>query len=62
MSDTNQKSGSNSVLAFLVGALIVAVIGLAWFVYSGEQDDGLSITVEGVDGAAEAVEDAVTGN
>ncbi len=61
---TETKTGSGSTgLAFIVGALVVVVAVLAYFMFGGTNDsDDLTITVEGagsaVEGAAAAVEGA----
>jgi hypothetical protein len=56
-------------MGFVVGALVVVVAGLAYFMFAGGDvggSDDVNITVEGagaaVEGAAEAVEGTVEGN
>ncbi|WP_306116687.1 MULTISPECIES: hypothetical protein [unclassified Roseovarius] len=66
MSDQSQTtSGSSSnMLAFIVGALVVAVGVLGWIVYGGGDLDGsddVTISIEGGGEAVEAIEGAVTG-
>lgn len=64
-------SGGNSGLAFVVGALVVVVAVLAWFMFAGADGgrDDVNIIIEGagaaIEGAAQAVEGAaeeVSGN
>lgn len=55
---SEQTSNSNSGLAFVVGALVVLVGGLIWWIATNQSNDGdVTISVEGV---GEAVESAVT--
>ncbi|QIE44964.1 hypothetical protein G5B38_05165 [Pseudohalocynthiibacter aestuariivivens] len=61
-SETTRNSG-NGFLAFVVGGLVVAVGVMAWLLYGGgEANDDVNISIEGAAPAAEAVEDAVTGD
>ena len=67
MSSQNSRGGSggSGFLAFIVGGLVVAVLVLGWMFYSGADLDGsddVTISIEGGGEAAEAVEEAVTGN
>ncbi len=60
----NSSSGTNSGLAFIVGALVVVVAVLGYFVWTGaEQSDDLTISIDGggtaMQEAGEAIEDAV---
>ena len=64
-SNTGTGNNSNSVLAFIVGALVVAVVVLGFALYNGMdfgQDDDINISIEGAGHAAEqtgeALEDA----
>lgn len=64
---TSTTSGGSTGLAFVVGALVVVVGVLAWFIISGADAgrDDVNINIEGagsaVEGAAQAVEDAAEG-
>lgn len=67
----SSTSGGNSGLAFVVGALVVVVAVLAWFMFAGADGgrDDVNISIEGagaaIEGAAQAVEGAaedVSGN
>ncbi|MEM1302047.1 MAG: hypothetical protein AAGH17_05640 [Pseudomonadota bacterium] len=60
--NTNLQNSGNTGLAFIVGAPVVLVGGLLWYVLSGQQQDAndVTISVEGVGEAAQAIEDAVT--
>ncbi|WP_272005175.1 hypothetical protein [Roseovarius sp. ZX-A-9] len=65
MSDQVQSGQrqSNGFLAFIVGGLVVAVGVIGWLLYDGgTSSDDVTISIEGAAPAAEAVEDAVTGN
>ena len=73
-SHTEKAGGAG--MGFLIGALAVAVVVMAYFLFSGadvSSGDDVTVTVEGagsalesaadaVEGAAEEVEGAVTGN
>nr|WP_325252069.1 hypothetical protein [Amylibacter sp.] len=41
----SEESRSNPALAFIVGALVVAVAGLGWYVYSGGGGDKADIEI-----------------
>ena len=59
---TTTKTGGNSALAFIVGALVVAVLVLAYFMFAaGESSDDLTVTVEGAGAAVESVGSAADG-
>lgn len=63
-SNTGTDNSSNSVLAFIVGALVVAVVVLGFALYSGMdfgQDDDISISIEGAGPAAEQAGEALEG-
>lgn len=55
------SGGGNSGLAFIVGALVVAVGVMAYVMYSGGGSDDADISIS-LDGAGDAVEEAVSGN
>ena len=67
----NKTSGTTT--GFIIGALLVLALVLGYFVFSGANpftsSDDINVTVEGagaaanaVEGAADAVKDAATGN
>ncbi|WP_299782519.1 hypothetical protein [uncultured Roseobacter sp.] len=58
MSDQSSSSGSNTGIAFIVGALVVVVAILAYFMLAG----GEAVSVEGPDTALESAAEAVSGN
>lgn len=63
-SNTGTGNSSNSVLAIIVGALVVAVVVLGFALYSGMdfgQDDDISISIEGAGPAAEQAGEALEG-
>lgn len=67
MSDQTQNNSQsgNSMLAFIVGALVVAVGVLGWIVYGGGDLDGsddVTISIEGGGAAVEAIEGVVSGS
>lgn len=65
---TTTHSGAGAGMGIVVGALVVVVAILAYFVFAGEQggSDELTISVEGagaaVESAAEGAADAVSGD
>ena len=46
--DPRKPSGSNNTLYFIVGALVVAVLIIGWFMYGGEDEmpDTVETTIE----------------
>jgi hypothetical protein len=67
----NKTSGTST--GFIIGALLVVALVLGYFVFSGanpfDTSNDVNVTVEGagaaanaVEGAADAVKDAATGN
>ncbi len=63
-SNTGTGNNSNSVLAFIVGALVVAVVVLGFALYNGMdfgQDDDINISIEGAGPAAEQAGEALEG-
>lgn len=55
-----QSSGGSTGMAFIVGALVVAVGVLAWLFYAeAESSDDLTVTIEGGGSAIESVTGAV---
>lgn len=58
MSDQSNSSGGNTGIAFIVGALVVVVAILAYFMLAG----GEAVSVEGPDTALEGAAEAVSGN
>lgn len=60
--DPETQTESNSGLAFIVGGLVVAVIVLAFVLFSGrDESDDLTVTIEGGGDAVESVGDAAEG-
>lgn len=64
---TTTTTGGGTGMGFIVGALVVVVAGLAYFIFAGgdvDSSDDVNITIEGggdaVEDAADAVEGAVT--
>jgi hypothetical protein len=42
-----EPRGSNNTLYFIVGALVIAVLIIGWFMYGGDEPDGVDdVTVE----------------
>ncbi len=63
MADPNRTSSSNTALAFILGAVVVALLVLAWFVFGGDvpqaDEPDVQIEVPGVgsiEGEAEPAE------
>jgi len=45
--DPRKPSGSNNTLYFIVGALVVAVLIIGWFMYGGDETpDAVETTIE----------------
>lgn len=62
MPDNKSQNSSNSVLAFIVGALVVAVVVLGWLFYSSaENSDDVNISIEGAGEGASETADAIEG-
>ena len=63
-SNTGSTSNSNSVLSFIVGALVVAVVVLGFALYQGFEfgsNDDINISIEGAGPAAEQAGEAIEG-
>ncbi|MDW3183837.1 MULTISPECIES: hypothetical protein [unclassified Roseobacter] len=58
MSDQSNSSGGNTGIAFIVGALVVVVAILAYFMLAG----GDAVSVEGPDTVLEDAAEAVSDN
>lgn len=66
MADQNTQQttqSGNSTLAFIVGALVVAVGVMGYVLWSGQGgEEGLTISIEGADTAIEDAAEAVSGS